>query len=733
MYATASATRIKAARRLTKRAFRERERSFLAEGPQAVSEALATGARVSGLFVTAPAQAKHADLVDAAADAGVEVQLVSGEVMGELAQTITPQGLLAVCDFIDLPLDRLDTRAMRLVAVLANVRDPGNAGTVLRTADAAGADAVIFADASVDLYNGKCVRASAGSLFHLPVVAGGPLPETIATLKRAGLRVFAADGRAGVTLDDPATRASLEAPTAWLFGNEAWGLPDELLALADESVAVPIYGRAESLNLASAAAVCLYASASGQRAATGLCDPGGTRENTWRAIMITSRRTPLCLPANPRGNGYIRYNVAKSRCGALSVRYVDALESDHIPSPASRNAPATAAQMRPLLDGGVAVVEDNQPGPGVRAPGAAVPTPFGRGAVTDAQAQMADELPDGLVVADEAGRLVVFNRAAVRLTSIAADEAIGKYVFDVLPFRDEDGRDWWVCVDPYHGLSTRARHPERSLFLTDGTELLVSVGYVRDGRSGPVRRLVISLRGAQQRARLERSRAELVSTVAHELRSPLTSVKGFTATLLAKWGRFTDDQKRVMLETVNADADRVTRLITELLDVSRIESGRMEVHRQLVDVPDRARKIIAGRVAAGDPEDRFRLSAAPDLPETWLDADKIDQILGNLVENAVRHGAGIVTVMVDSAHAVAGDQPGGIVVSVRDQGEGIPPEIAPRVFRQFWRGKRRGGTGLGLYIVKGLVEALGGDISVGRAPGGGAEFRFTVPAGAPIA
>src|ERR1700691_3689518 len=200
MYATASATRIKAARRRTKRALRERERSFLAEGPQAVSEALATGARVSGLFVTAPAQAKHADLVAAAEDAGIEIQLVSGEVMGELAQTITPQGLLAVCDFVDVPLDRLDTEAMRLVAVLANVRDPGNAGTVLRTADAAGADAVIFADASVDLYNGKCVRASAGSLFHLPVVAGGRLPETIAALKQAGLRGFAADGHPGVAV-----------------------------------------------------------------------------------------------------------------------------------------------------------------------------------------------------------------------------------------------------------------------------------------------------------------------------------------------------------------------------------------------------------------------------------------------------------------------------------------------------------------------------------------------------
>ncbi len=346
---------------------------------------------------------------------------------------------------------------------------------------------------------------------------------------------------------------------------------------------------------------------------------------------------------------------------------------------------------------------------------------------------MADELPDGLVVADDAGRVVVFNRAAARLTSSAPEEAIGKFVSDVLPFRDDDGRDWWVFVDPYHGMATRTRHPERSLYLSDGTELLVSVGYVRDGRHGPVQRLVISLRGAQQRARLERSRAELVSTVAHELRSPLTSVKGFTATLLAKWHRFTDDQKRVMLETVNADADRVTRLITELLDVSRIESGRMEVHRELVDIPDRAAKIIAGRVAAGEAEDRFQLQAAADLPDTWLDADKIDQILGNLVENAVRHGAGLVSVLVEPAR-MSGD-PGApaIAVLVRDQGEGIPPEVAPRVFRQFWRGKRRGGTGLGLYIVKGLVEALDGDITVGCAPGGGAEFRFIMPAGAPAA
>jgi PAS domain S-box-containing protein len=363
------------------------------------------------------------------------------------------------------------------------------------------------------------------------------------------------------------------------------------------------------------------------------------------------------------------------------------------------------------------------------------------------QLVFADELPDGVVVADEVGRIVVFNRVAARLTGLDPAEVIGKFVFDVLPLRDAEGRDWWVYADPYHGLPTRTRHPERSLYLADGTEILVSIAYVRENRvkagprgPRPVKKLMISLRGAQQRERLERSRAELVSTVAHELRSPLTSVKGFTATLLNKWGRFTDDQKRVMLETVNADADRVTRLITELLDVSRIESGRMEVHRQLVDLPDRARRAIAGRVAAGDAEDRFRLEVLGGLPETWLDADKIDQILSNLVENAVRHGAGIVTIVIGPAcldETDAKAAPDAAVVSVRDQGEGIAPDVAPRVFRQFWRGKPRGGrnsrhgsgTGLGLYIVKGLVEAHGGTIDVHRAPGGGAEFRFTVPAG----
>jgi TrmH family RNA methyltransferase len=255
--------RVKSARQLAKRALRQRARLFLAEGPQAVGEALAAGDVVTQLFVTAAAQPRHTELIELAAGQGADVHLVSGEVMTELAQTITPQGVLAVCRFVDVPLADVPAGS-RLVVVLANVRDPGNAGTVLRTADAAGAGGVIFAGSSVDPYNSKCVRASAGSLFHLPVVTGIPVDEVVRVLRDRGLQVLAADGGATTTLDDLQSAGQLGRPTAWLLGNEAWGLPADVLDLADEAVAVPIYGRAESLNLAAAAAVCLYASARAQ-------------------------------------------------------------------------------------------------------------------------------------------------------------------------------------------------------------------------------------------------------------------------------------------------------------------------------------------------------------------------------------------------------------------------------------------------------------------------------------
>jgi TrmH family RNA methyltransferase len=262
--------RVKAAKRLLKRSFREHDRAFLAEGAQSVREALraaaASGAGVRELFVTAEARSRHADLIELAHTLGVATHQASGRVLGELSDTVTPQGLVAVCDVRDVALDLALSNAPSLVVLLAAVRDPGNAGTVLRTADAAGAAAVVFSDNSVDPYNGKCVRASAGSLFHLDVVVGAPVIEAITTLRQAGLQVLAADGRPDAeSLDDLELAGELGAPTAWVFGNEAWGLPAQVLQAADRTVRVPIHGRAESLNLAAAAAVCLYASARSAR------------------------------------------------------------------------------------------------------------------------------------------------------------------------------------------------------------------------------------------------------------------------------------------------------------------------------------------------------------------------------------------------------------------------------------------------------------------------------------
>jgi TrmH family RNA methyltransferase len=233
---------------------------FLAEGPQAVREALALPGCVVEVFATAAATARYADLEETAGGQDVSWWTADDAAIAGLTETVTPQGVVAVCHAVDVPLSSVLDKRPTLVAICANVRDPGNAGTVIRCADAAGADAVVLAGSSVDPHNGKVVRASVGSLFHLPVVSGVPVGEAVAGLREAGLQVLAADGT-GADLDGLVDEGRLARPTAWLFGNEAWGLPSDDAALADEVVAVPIYGRAESLNLATAAAVCLYASA----------------------------------------------------------------------------------------------------------------------------------------------------------------------------------------------------------------------------------------------------------------------------------------------------------------------------------------------------------------------------------------------------------------------------------------------------------------------------------------
>ncbi len=251
--------------KLNKKDARSETGLFLLEGPQGLKEALDRPKLIVDLYATEEALERHADLFDRVDALKIDVQPVSEAVLKVMCDTNTPQGILAVCHQLHVDLqDLIDTKP-QLVALLANIRDPGNAGTVLRAADAAGADAVIFSDNSVDVYNPKVVRSTTGSIFHLPVVIGADIATTIETLKAAGIQVFAANG-GGAELPT-LSKDLLAKPTAWVMGNEAWGFESETLELVDLEVAVPIYGAAESLNLATAASICLYASAFAQNAA----------------------------------------------------------------------------------------------------------------------------------------------------------------------------------------------------------------------------------------------------------------------------------------------------------------------------------------------------------------------------------------------------------------------------------------------------------------------------------
>ena len=231
--------------------------TFLVEGRQAVREALILGDVVQEIIVEDPE--KHLDLLEGS---GVPVWRASENQMRQLSDTVTPQGIIAVCRQLSQGLDAVGDA--RLVVICAQVRDPGNAGTVIRCADAFGADAVILTQGSVELHNPKTVRSTVGSMFHLPIITGVPLAEAVSFCRERGLQVLAADSD-GVALDLLAAEGSLAGPTAWIMGNEAWGLPEADAQLADRVVSVPMWGAAESLNLSSAAAVCLYQSASSQR------------------------------------------------------------------------------------------------------------------------------------------------------------------------------------------------------------------------------------------------------------------------------------------------------------------------------------------------------------------------------------------------------------------------------------------------------------------------------------
>lgn len=257
--------RVRAVAKLAKRGARSDSGTFLLEGPQAVREALAYRPEsLVDVYATEPAWDKHVDLRTAAESAGVFVSLATEAVLSAMADTVTPQGIIAVARQYPSDIDGVFASRPRLIAICEQIRDPGNLGTIIRAADAAGADAVILTGRTVDPYNPKVVRSTTGSLFHLPVVTGAELSDVVARCRAVDMQVIAADVK-GDDLSDARASGALAGATAWLFGNEARGLDDEALAVADRALRLPIYGRAESLNLATAASVCLYESAFAQR------------------------------------------------------------------------------------------------------------------------------------------------------------------------------------------------------------------------------------------------------------------------------------------------------------------------------------------------------------------------------------------------------------------------------------------------------------------------------------
>jgi signal transduction histidine kinase len=331
-----------------------------------------------------------------------------------------------------------------------------------------------------------------------------------------------------------------------------------------------------------------------------------------------------------------------------------------------------------------------------------------------------DALPDGVVVADGAGTVVQLNRTA---RAMLGGGETGRPLPDVLLLQDQDGKDWCTHNAPYAGLSTRTGVPEQAWTLPNGQEVLVTARIHRPTPRDPVELVAITLRSGRGRARLDRERSDLVATVAHEIRSPLTGVKGFVQALLNRWDKLSDDQKKLMLTTVNADSDRLSRLIAELLDVARIDTGRLSLYPRPSDV-----EVLVGRVLNSVRAGTSRpveLVVGGDLPPIHVDPDKFTQVVTNLVENGLRHGEGTVTVTVSPLPAYA--EFAGVLMTVDDEGEGIPTAIRRRVFTKFWKHGERGGSGLGMYLVNGLVRAHGGTLTISDSPSGGARIEIHWP------
>jgi len=341
-------------------------------------------------------------------------------------------------------------------------------------------------------------------------------------------------------------------------------------------------------------------------------------------------------------------------------------------------------------------------------------------------AGVVDLLPDAVFGLDADAKVTFANRAALELTGYTSDDLTGRLCAECLSARDLDGRP--LLSGGWHP-STRLRSVRGMSQQTvvvrrkDGRDLVASLAgsYQRDS-AGALTGAVISLRDAAGRTGSDVSGIEIVSTVSHELRSPLTSVKGYTSLLLNRWDRLPDDQKQMMLEQVNHDADRVTRLITELLDISRLETGRLRLRRQLVDLPRIASNVVE-KVTLEYPELEATTEFPVEFPKVYADPDKVEQVLTNLVENACKYGS------PRGLRIVGAVEDGKVSVAVSDRGEGIPAADLPKVFTKFFRRSegRPTGSGLGLWISRGLVESHGGDLTAESAPGVGATFRFTLP------
>lgn len=334
-----------------------------------------------------------------------------------------------------------------------------------------------------------------------------------------------------------------------------------------------------------------------------------------------------------------------------------------------------------------------------------------------------EELPVAAVVVAADRRVTAANQLAAELTG--RPELVGSVLDDLLGPIDGQEPRWLRAWDPGAALRSVSGFPEHEVTLRrpDGSSVAAVVaGRYRRADDGTLTSVLIVARPSRPRGKRTPSGMEVVSTVSHELRSPLTSVKGFTSLLLNRWDRIPDDQKQTMLQQINQDADRVTRLITELLDISRLETGRLHLRRQEVDLVALAGSVVE-KVRHGYPDLDCSVSFAEGFPEVYADPDKLEQVLTNLVENAAKYGSP-TGLRIEGSVA-----PTEVAVAVHDRGEGIPPADLPKVFSKFFRRDlgRPTGSGLGLWISRGLVEAHGGRLTASSIEGQGSVFRFTLP------